>query len=330
MPDLELTLACWDYDRTRALQDGRARPEGIQLNYLPLGMPESFFRMLHYGEFHASEMSLSWYTRRVLDDPRPLIAIPVFPSRMFRHSSIYIHAGSGIREPRDLIGKRVGCPEYQMTAAVWIKGILADHYGLPVSSVSYHTGGLKMPGRKEVAMDLPPEIHVEPIPSDRTLSEMIESGEIDALYTAEMPESFERRSPNVKRLFQDFVSEEEAYFRKTRIFPIMHTVVIRCDVYERDPWVAQSLTKAFIESQRIAYRELYEATALKVMLPWLLAHTEHTRAVFGSDDFWAYGLEPNRDCLETFLRYSFEQGLLPRQLEPEELFARETVVTAKT
>jgi len=158
---LRLTLACWDYDRTRALQDGRVRPEGIELTYLPIGMPESFFRMLRYGEFDVSEMSFSWYVRSFFREPRALVAIPVFPSRMFRHSCIYVHAASGIHEPKDLVGRRVGVPEYQMTAAVWLKGILAEYHGVPVNSVSYHTGGLKQPGRTETPMDLPPDIVVE-------------------------------------------------------------------------------------------------------------------------------------------------------------------------
>jgi 4,5-dihydroxyphthalate decarboxylase len=325
---LPLTLACWDYDRTRALQDGRIEPEGIDLTYLALGMPESFFRMLHHGEFHASEMSLSWYTRTIARDPRPFVAIPVFPSRMFRHSCIYVHADSGISEPRDLIGKRVGCPEYQMTAAVWLKGILAEHYGVPVESVTYHTGGLRQPGRTEVPMSLPPEISVTPIPADRTLSDLLESGELDALYTAEMPEPFRLGSPSVKRLFEDYETEEREYFRRTGIFPIMHVVVVRSDVYEANPWVAQTLVTAFEESKAIALEELYEVTALKVSLPWLTAHVEQTRREL-ADDFWPYGLEPNRHTLETFLRYSYEQGLLPEPLEPEQLFAPETVRTAR-
>lgn len=330
MADLDLTLAVWDYDRTRALQDGRVKPEGIALRYLPLGMPESFFRMLRHGEFDASEMSLSWYTRTVFSEPRPFLAIPVFPSRMFRHSSIYVHAGSGIQAPGDLVGKRVGCPEYQMTAAVWIRGILADQYGVPVNSVTYHTGGLKEPGRREVPMNLPPDISVSPIPDDRTLSDMIDRGEIDALYTAEMPASFERRSPNVRRLFADYEREERAYFEKTRIFPIMHTVVVKAALLEHEPWVAQSLTKAFVAAQRIAYADLYDTTALKTMLPWLTAHVESTRATMGTDDYWPYGIEANRETLATFLRYSHEQGLSPRRLEPEELFAPSTLLTSRT
>jgi 4,5-dihydroxyphthalate decarboxylase len=330
VPRLRLTLACWDYDRTRALMDGRVQPEGIDLTYLPLGMPESFFRMLRHGEFDASEMSLSWYTRTMFSAQRPFVALPVFPSRMFRHSSIYIHAASGISSPADLRGKRVGCPEYQMTAAVWIKGILADHYGVPVNSVSYHTGGLKDPGRQETPMELPDDIRIEAIPAGQTLSAMLERGEIDALYTAEVPETFEQGSRNVRRLFENHAIVEREFFQQTGLFPIMHVVVVRRDVYEQNRWVAQSLTKAFAAAQEVAYRELREMTALKIMLPWLLSHIETTVQAMGGTEFWPYGIERNRETLSTFLRYSHEQGLSPRQMQPEELFAPETLEISRT
>jgi len=325
---IPITLACWNYDRTLALQDGRVRPEGVDLTYLPLGMPESFHRMLRHGEFEASEMSLSWYTRTLFSEPRPFIAIPVFPSRLFRHSSIYVNRHAGIAKPTDLIGKRVGCPEYQMTAAVWIKGILADRHGVPIDSVTYVTGGLKEAGRRETPMQLPKRIKLETV-TDRTLSDLLETGGIDALYTAEPPSTFVTGSPNVGRLFENHAQVEQAYYADTGLFPIMHTVVIRSDVYERHRWIAQSLTKAFIEAQRIAYAELEELTALKHMLPWLLSALEQTRDVMG-EDFWPYGVERNHDTLATFLRYSFEQGLSSRLLAPEDLFAPETVDTAKT
>ena len=285
--------------------------------------------MLRYGEFDISEMSLSWYTRSIFTDPRPFIAIPIFPSRMFRHGCIYVNSRSGIVEPKDLIGKRIGCPEYQMTAAVWLRGILADLYEVPIDSVTYCTGGLRQPGRTETRLDLPQNLRVEAIPHDRTLSEMIELGEIDALYTAEMPEPFKVGSPNVKRLFEEYASEEKHYYAQTGIFPIMHVIVIRRDVYEANPWIAQSVTKAFVSAQQIAYGELYETTALKLMLPWLMDHTEESRRLLGQD-FWPYGIDRNRHVLSTFLRYSHEQGLTPRQLEPDELFASETLITAKT
>lgn len=325
MSKLRLTLACWNYDRTRALLDERVRPDGIDLNYLNLPVEETFFRMLRHREFDVAEMSLSSYVVSLFKPERPFIAIPVFPSRVFRHSCIYVNAASGIREPRDLVGKKVGNPEYQMTAPVWIRGILSDEYSVPVNSVTYYTGGEEEPGRPEkLTLELPPDIRVDRIGPDQTLSSMLASGDIDALYTARMPSCFRRGDGSVKRLFEDFARIEREYFRRTRIFPIMHTVVIRREVYERDPWVAQSLNKAFCAAQRETYDDLFQTAALKAMLPWLTAHVDETRREMG-DDFWPYGFERNRDTLATFLRYSFEQGLSRQRLEPERLFAPETL-----
>ena len=329
MKKLRLTLACWDYDRTRALQDGRVEPDGIELNYLSLPVEETFFRMLRHREFDIAEMSLSSYTLSLARSDAPFVAIPVFPSRFFRHSCIYVNASSGIRDPKDLIGKRVGNPEYQMTAPVWIRGILADEFGVPVDSVTYVTGGEEEPGRSEkIKLDLPPNIHVEPIGPDDTLSGLLRDGAIDALYTARTPSSFRAGDGRVRRLFDDHVAVERDYFHRTRIFPIMHTVVIRRDVYERDRWIAQSLCKAFVAAQRIAYADLNESAALKAMLPWTMAHLEETRRDMGHD-YWPYGFERNRQVLSTFLRYHHEQGLSPRRREPEELFAPESLESFK-
>jgi len=325
MSRLRLTLACWNYDRTRALMDGTVQPDGIDLNYLNLPVEETFFRMIRNREFDVAEMSLSSYSVSLFRDPQPFIAIPVFPSRMFRHSSIYINAHAGIDEPKDLIGKRIGTPEYQMTAPVWIRGLLSDHYGVPVDSVTYCTGGEEEPGRDEKQkLDLPPSIRIKPIGDMQTLSAMLAAGEIDALHTARMPSSFQTAPDRVRRLFPDFVGVEQQYFRDTGIFPIMHTVVIRRDVYERDPWIAQSLFKAFCAAQRCTYDDLRQTAALKTMLPWLIAHVDATRRELG-DDFWPYGFAPNRATLATFLRYHHEQGLSKRRLEPEALFAPETL-----
>jgi len=329
MSRLPLTLACWNYDRTRALADGSIVPDGIDLNYLNLPVEETFFRMLRHQEFDAAELSLSSYTVSLFRENPPFIAIPVFPSRYFRHSCIYIHSGSGIRQPKDLAGKRVGNPEYQMTAPVWIRGILSDEYGVPVSSPTYFSGGEEQPGRSEkIPLSLPPEIRTQLIPEDKTLSQMIESGEIDALYTARAPSSF-GRSDRVQRLFPDYASVERAYFAKTKIFPIMHIIALRRDVYRENPWVVQSLYKAFLEAQRRVYDDLRDTAALKFMLPWLHSHVEETERIMGTRDFWAYGLEPNRHVLATFLRYHFEQGLSKRQLKPEELFAPESLESFK-
>jgi 4,5-dihydroxyphthalate decarboxylase len=329
MTKLRLNLACWNYDRTRALADGSVQPDGIDLNYLDLPVEETFFRMLRYREFEVAELSLSSYTVSLFGAQRPFIAIPVFPSRFFRHSCIYVNAGANIRAPKDLIGKRVGTPEYQMTAPVWIRGILSEHYGIPVDSVTYYTGGEEEPGRAEkIRLDVPPNIKLQPIGETQTLSAMLANGEIDALYTARMPSTFSLGQSAVQRLFANHKEVEQDYYRKTRIFPIMHTVAIRRDVYEQNRWVAQSLYKAFVEAQRRTYEDLYVTAALKAMLPWLTSHVEETRALMG-DDFWAYGFESNRASLATFLRYHHEQGLSKRLLEPEELFAPETMESFK-
>lgn len=322
---LRLSFGCWDYDRTRALMDGSVVPDGIDLTYLNMPVEETFFRMLRHREFDVSEMSLSSYVVSCFTDERPFVAIPVFPSRFFRHSSIYVNAGAGIEEPKDLIGRKVGCPEYQMTAPVWIRGILSDEYGVRVEDVSYLTGGEESPNRSEkIPLSLPESIRVKRIGPDQTLATMLRDGEIDALYTARKPSTYEGPKGRVSRLFEDFVEIERDYFRRTGIFPIMHTVVIRREVYEANRWVAQSLFKAFSAAQQKAYRDLRETAALKTMLPWLAAHVEDIRREMG-DDYWSYGFQPNRKVLETFLRYSFEQGLSKRLLQPEDIFVPETM-----
>jgi 4,5-dihydroxyphthalate decarboxylase len=329
MSRLKMSLACWNYDRTRALMDGTVQPDGIDLNYLNLPVEETFFRMLRHKEFDAAEMSLSSYTVSLFHDPQPFIAIPIFPSRMFRHSCIYINADSGIRKPTDLIGKRIGTPEYQMTAPVWIRGILSEYYGVAVDGVTYVTGGEEEPGRPEkLKLDLPAGIRIEPIGPSQTLSAMLASGEIDALHTARMPSTFQSGGGKVKRLFENYVAVEQQYFRDTGIFPIMHTVAIRREVYEQNRWVAQSLYKAFVAAQKQTYDDLYVTAALKASLPWLTAHVEEARALMG-EDFWPYGFERNRKTLETFLRYHHEQGLSKRLLKPEELFAQEAMESFK-
>ncbi|HXW61709.1 MAG TPA: hypothetical protein VEJ45_03860 [Candidatus Acidoferrales bacterium] len=329
MGKVRLSMACSNYDRTRALFDGRVRVDGIDLNCLSLPVEEIFFRMLRHHEFDVSEMSLSSYVISLFAEPPQFLAIPVFPSRFFRHSCIFLYRDSGIREPKDLIGKRVGVPEYQMTAGVWIRGMLSEEYGVPVSSVTYVRGGEEQPGRLEkLPLTLPPEIRLESVPQGNTLSAMLAAGEIDALYTARMPSTFVNGSGKVRRLFVNYPQVERDYYAKTKIFPIMHTVVIRREVYDKSPWIAQSLLKAFQQAQQCAYRDLYDSGTLSTMLPWLIEHVEEARALMGVD-FWPYGLEKNTHTLETFLRYSFEQGLSQRPLEPADLFARETLESFK-
>ena len=329
MSRLRLTLACWDYDRTRALADGRVTPEGIDLNLVPLHVEETFFRMLRNREFDAAEMSLSSYSVSLMRDDPAFVAIPIFPSRFFRHSCIFVSARSGIREPKDLVGKRVGVPEYQMTAPVWIRGILSDEYSVDPASVSYFTGGEEEPGRDEkLKLSLPDRFSVTPIGPGQTLSAMLADGEIDALHTARTPSTFYSRPDDVRRLFPDFVAVETDYFRRTKVFPIMHVIALRRDVYEANRWIAQSLFKAFVAAQALAYDNLRVTSALTSMLPWQVAAVEQAVAVLGPD-WWPYGFAENRAVLDTFLRYHHEQGLSGRRLQPEELFAPETFETFK-
>jgi len=296
---------------------------------LNLHVEETFFRMLRNREFDVAEMSLSSYCVSLGREKPAFVAIPVFPSRFFRHSCIFVSAKSGIREAKDLAGKRIGTPEYQMTAPVWIRGILQDEYGVDAASPEYWTGGEEESGRDEkIRLDLPPKFRVRPIGPEKTLARMLADGELDVMHTARIPSTFTTRPGTVRRLFENYVEVEKAYFRKTKIFPIMHTVVLRRDVYEANRWIAQSLAKAFAQAQRIVYENLYNTAALTTMLPWQVAQVEETRREMG-DDWWAYGFAPNRHVLDTFLRYHHEQGLSRRRLAPEELFAPETLEAFK-
>lgn len=327
MSKLKLTFGCWNYDRTRAIQDGSVQPDGIDINYLDMPVEETFFRMARHREFDVSEMSFSSYCVSLHRDPKPFVAIPVFPSKFFRHSCIYINAKSGIKEPKDLIGKKIGVPEYQMTSPVWIRGILSDFYGVPVDSCEYLTGGEEEPGRPEkMKLDLPPNIKIKAIPDDRTLAQMLGTGEIDAFHTARKPSTYD--GVNVKRLFPNYREVELDYYRKTKIFPIMHTVAIRREVYEANRWIAMALFKAFQQAQHKTYEDLKETAALKAMVPWLMQDIEEARELMG-EDYWAYGYEQNMETFKVFLRYHYECGLSKRLLKPEELFAPETLEAFK-
>lgn len=322
---LPLSLACAHYDRTEGLRDGSVRVEGVRLSCVDLPVEEIFFRMARFQEFDAAEMSLSSYVISLASDPTPFVAIPVFPSRTFRHSGIYVNTSAGISEPDQLAGRTVGVAEYQLTANVWIRGILQDHYGVPVESVRYRTGGLHDPGRVEKLEIRPPDgVEIEPVADDRTLEGMLLTGELDAVYSPRAPQAYLDGDPAIRRLFADPEREERAYFARTGIFPIMHVVVLRRDRYERDRWLARALVKAFEQAKLRAEALLDETAALPVMLPWLPVQVEQARELMGHD-FWPYGLERNDAALRTFLRYSREQGLARREFEPAELFAPETL-----
>lgn len=315
-----VTLACWDYDRTVALATGQVAPTGIDLCYLPLLPAETFYRMLRHEEFDAAEMSLSSYLITLGRDA-PFVAIPVFPSRAFRHSAVYVSGRSRVERPQDLVGATVGLPEYQVTAAVWIRGILDEFYGVPTMSVHYRTGGLEQPGRIEKLPIAPEGIDVEPIGQSETLAGMLAAGALDAVYSPRILRGFD--GVTIRRLWPDVRAVEREYFRSNGIFPIMHTVVIRRAVYERDPWIARSLFDAFCAAKAHVMGRLRDNGVLAVSLPWAYEDARDAAELMG-DDYWAYGVEENRKVLETFARYSFEQGLAERLYSPEELFAAET------
>jgi 4,5-dihydroxyphthalate decarboxylase len=324
MSKLRLTFACGPYDRMQPLMNGTVVPEGVDLNFLPLDIEEISWRQLKHQEFDCSEASFSSYIMfRSRADDR-FIAIPVFTSRSFRHSCVYINVHKGIKEPQDLKGKTVGVPVYPMTAAVWARGILQHMYGVHPRDIHWRGGGQETPGRVEkLKLELPADVDYQPVPLDKTLSRMLEEGEIDALFAARAPSCFMAGSPNVKRLFDDCSEVEEEYYQRTGIFPIMHAVVIKRTIYEANPWVTMSLYKACLASKNIALKNLEHTYALQVSLPWLMHHVGYTKKVMG-EDWWPYGIEKNRQTIEALCQYSFEQGLSARRMSTEELFAPET------
>jgi 4,5-dihydroxyphthalate decarboxylase len=323
MANIQLTLACEDYDRTRPIKDRRIKPEGIELNYLAMSVEEIFWRMMKYEEFDVSELSMGAFLTAAARGRRPFVAIPVFPSRTFRHRCIFINTASGIGRPEELRGKRMGVPEYSMTAAVWLRGLFEHEYGIPPSEIHWIQAGEEQPGRKDrVDFEMPPGVRMDS-KNDRTLNEMIASGEIDAMMSPRMPTCFLEGAPNVRRLFPNYRQAEMDYFAKTGLFPIMHVIVIKRAIYEKDPWVAQTLYKAFCEAKDLCMRELYDTNILRVSLPWTSAEYEDTRDLMTAD-YWPYGLTPNLMNLETLHNYLYEQGLIKQRLNLDELFARET------
>ena len=319
MANLRLTLACGPYDRTQALRDGTIRPEGIELNYVTLQPAEIFWRMLQYKEFDDSEMSLSNTTSLISDGNSPFVAIPVFPSRVFRHGYFFINTQKGIDGPKDLKGKRGGVPEYSMTAAVYMRGLLEHEYGVKPSDVEWVQGRTDRLGRK-----LPDDIRLTQAPAGTELGDLLERGEIDFLMTANNPLSFRRGAKTVRRLFPNYAEVEKDYYKRTKIYPIMHTVVIKREIYERDPWVALSLYKAFARAKEYSYRLLLETGSPKASFAWLQPMIEEEQEIIGRD-WYPYGIESNRPTIEALLQYTHEHGLSARRLKVEELFAPSTL-----
>ena len=321
---LRLTLACGPYDRTEALRTGMVRPEGIDLTYVAIqSPPEIFARMVANEAFDVSEMSCAHALIHRGRGTFPFVSIPVFPSRMFRHGYIFVNTTARIRTPQDLEGKRIGVPEYSQTAAVWIRGLLQHEYGVRLETIRWVSGGVNAPGRPDVLVNRPAGVPIARV-QDRTLNDLLVQGEIDALIGARRPDAL-GKDPRVARLFPDYRELEREYYRKTRIFPIMHTVVIREALYREQRWIAESLYKAFTEAKAWCQAQMRFSSALRYTVPWLQADLEEMAEVFGPDP-WPYGLEANRHVLSTLVAYLVEQHLLPKPIALEELFVPLTLL----
>jgi 4,5-dihydroxyphthalate decarboxylase len=321
MGRVSITIATWDYDRVRALVDGRVRIEGCDVNYLTMPVEECFERAYFHREFEVAEIGFSPYLIALSRGIAPYAAIPTFLSRMFRHSAVYIRSDRGIRGPADLRGKTVGVPEYQMSAVMWVRGFLQDEHGIAAADIDWVQGGLEKPGRRDkFPLNLPDGFPLRAAPDGQSLSDLLATGGLDAVISARRPSCFVAGHSDVQRLYPEYRTAEQDYFRRTGIFPIMHAVGIRNDVLKRHPWLAASVHKAFVQAKALSEAEFEETAALKIGLPWVGAEYDATCAVMGAD-FWPYGIEANRKTLESMARYSHEQGLAVRLLAVDEMFA---------
>lgn len=325
---MRLSMTCWNYDRVAALLDGRVSVPGVDLDSEIQYPTQIFARAFSEAPFDISELSASSYAMQVARGDCPYVALPVFVSRAFRHGGFYVRTDRAIATPKDLEGKLVGVPEYQMTMALWARGLLADDFGVDTDKLRYRTGGTNEPGRKErLALDLPVHMDVQPIPEHRTLNDLLVAGELDAVIAPSPPTAFSEGNPLIARLFADPKAAERDYYARTGIFPIMHLIGIRKELAAANPGLARAVFEAFEVARRLAAEELRitaEASANRVQLPWLAAEWEETRALMG-DDYWSYGIAANHAALDAICRYSLAQHLAPRRLTPAQLFHPETL-----
>lgn len=321
MPGLKLSFACGLYDRMTPLFAGDVSPEGIELQYLAIDSPRNIFdRMAGACEFDAAEMSCSEFIVRMSAAQCPFVAIPVFPSRQFRTSLITINVKSGIRKPKDLEGKRVGVPLYTQTAAIWNRGFLQHECGVDLSKVHWVQGAINTPGAhgEPTVLPLVKPVPIEDNTTGKSLSQLLDERAIDAIVGTNLPDAM-RHNRDIQRLFPDFREMEKAYYKRTRIFPIMHLVAIRKDIYEKHPFVAQSLYRAMCQSKDIALAKMRNLASLRYMLPWLTSDLEELDEVFGGDP-WPYGVEANRPTLEALVRYMVEQYLIAEPVGVDDIF----------
>ena len=322
MSKLEITYAASDYEHTRDLTRGDIQAEGIDLRYLNLQIEETFFRFIKFREWDVSEMSFGKYIALKSQDDDTVTAIPVFPSRVFRQSSLFVLPDSGIKDASDLRGKKIGIPEWAQTASIYTRGWLVHNIGIPLQEIDWIQGGVNDAGRQEkVKLKLPDGVSYTPRP-DKSLTQMLFDGEIDCIMSAHPPTPVEEGEDTIVHLYPNYQEVEERYYKDTGIFPIMHVIAMRGDVFRENRWIAMNLLKAFTEAKDRAMFRVQEMTATRVPYAWCYEGAQKARRLFG-DDFFPYGIEPNRTTLEAFLQYGFEQGVCQRKVEVEELFPEE-------
>jgi 4,5-dihydroxyphthalate decarboxylase len=329
MNEITLSIAIGDYDHVRDLIYGNVVPDGIKLVVAKrTPVEEIFYRFTMFREWDVSEMSFAKYVSLRSQPDCDLIAIPVFPSRSFRHSSIYVRADSDFQNPSDLKGGRIGVPEWAQTASIYTRGMLSHDYGVPLTSVRWIQAGVNEPGRKEkVKISLPKGVSYTPL-VERSLSDMLCKNEIDAIFSARPPKPMTDRTGELRRIFNDSQSEELAYWRRTGIFPIMHVIALKSGLVEKYPWIAMNLMQAFDEAKNMSLARIKDLTASSVPLPWVTNMASLSESILGGD-IWPYGIEGNRPTLKAFLQYAYEQGVCHRQLEIEELFVPSTLSKVK-
>jgi 4,5-dihydroxyphthalate decarboxylase len=319
MSKLTLSVAIGDYDRNRPLIDGTVRMDGVDPLFMTLSPEEIFFRAMRTADFDICELSLSSFTLRTARGDNPYVGVPAFVSRAFRHTSIYVRTDR-IREPKDLMGRKIGVPEYQLTANVWARAILQDDHGVKPSDVRWVRAGIEQAHRPEkIAIHLPANVHLEDGPPGKTISQLLEEGAIDAFIAPRPPKLAGAGHPHIGWLFRDPVGAAQDYYRRTGIFPIMHLIGVRRTLAEQHPWLPAAVFKAFEQSKALALEALSDTSATKVTLPFLEEQLRAARALLG-EDFWPYGVAANRKALQTFLRHHHEQGLSARAVSVEELF----------
>ena len=321
---LKLTFATSDYDHVRDLTSGRVQVEGVELNCLTMQIEEMFYRFINFEEFDVSEISSGKYTSMISQGIDKFVGLPVFPSRVSRQSSCYIRTDGPVKTPKDLSGKTIGIPEWGQSASVYSRGWIQHDLGISLSDINWVQAGVNQPGRKEkVSLNLPDGIKLSPR-SDKSLTELLVDGEIDAILTAHPPEIFENKDPRIDRLFNNYAEVEKEYYNRTGIWPIMHLYAVRREIFEEHPWVAMNLVKALTTAKNLSLQRMLDITACRAPVGWIFHAAEEMRNMMG-DDFYPYGIEPNRKTLEAFLIYGFEQGLFHRKLEVEDMFPKEVL-----